>query len=106
MAEIKKITPEPPKEKERHGSGAVWALFLIFIGVVFLLNNLGVLPWTVWGVLWRFWPLLLVLWGVQLILGGSWVSGVAIAIISFVLFLGVMLLVLTSAVPTMHDYFS
>ena len=106
MAEIKKVIPEPPKEKERHGSGAVWAMFLIFIGVIFLLNNLGVLPWTVWGVLWRFWPLLLVLWGVQLILGGSWFSGITIAIVSFILFLAVMLLALTSAVPTMHDYFS
>jgi len=106
MTESKKLVPEPPKEKERHGSGVVWAIFLIFIGVIFLLNNLGVLPWTVWGTLWRFWPILLVLWGVQLILGGSWVSGVTIAIISFLLFLAVVMLALASSVPGVHTYFS
>lgn len=44
------------------------ALVLITIGVVFLLNNFGVLPWDVWLVLWRFWPILLIMSGVEMII--------------------------------------
>ncbi len=45
------------------------ALFLILLGIVFLLNNFGVLSWDLWQNLWKFWPILLVLFGVEIILG-------------------------------------
>ena len=41
---------------------------LIFIGVVFLLENTGYLPPNFWVNLWRLWPLLLVLVGIELLL--------------------------------------
>ncbi|GAC1316550.1 MAG: hypothetical protein NVSMB2_09530 [Chloroflexota bacterium] len=41
-------------------------LLLIFLGSVFLLQNMGVLPPTFWLGLWHLWPLLLVLAGVEL----------------------------------------
>jgi hypothetical protein len=37
--------------------------------VVFLLNNMGVLPWSVWGQVWRLWPLVLVAIGLDMLLG-------------------------------------
>ena len=37
----------------------MWPVILIGAGVVFLLNNLGVLTWGVWEMLWRLWPVLL-----------------------------------------------
>lgn len=43
--------------------------FLILLGIVFLLNNFGVLSWDLWQNLWKFWPILLVLFGVEIILG-------------------------------------
>ncbi len=45
-----------------------WAIFLIVIGVVFLLSNLGFLPLNVWNYLW---PLFLILLGVMFLLGAS-----------------------------------
>lgn len=42
---------------------------LIILGLVFLLNNFGVLPWEVWSTLWKFWPVLLILVGAEILLG-------------------------------------
>ncbi len=47
--------------------------FGISLGVVLLLNNLGMLSWGVWGVLLRFWPVILIAVGIELIAGKrSW----------------------------------
>ncbi len=45
------------------------AIFLIFLGIVFLLNNFGILSWNLWQNLWKFWPILLILFGTEIILG-------------------------------------
>jgi hypothetical protein len=44
-------------------------VLLIFVGGVFLLQNLGYLPADYWLGLWRLWPLVLVLFGVELLFG-------------------------------------
>ena len=44
-------------------------LILIFVGGVFLLQNAGILPASVWGDLWRLWPLVLVLAGLEMLIG-------------------------------------
>jgi len=44
-------------------------MILIGLGVVFLLNNLGYLPWSVWATLLRLWPVLLVAAGLDLLIG-------------------------------------
>ena len=43
-------------------------IFLVFIGVVLLLQSLGVLPWALWNTLWRFWPVLLITSGLSMLL--------------------------------------
>ena len=45
-----------------------WAIFLIVLGVLFLLSNLGLLPGEVWSYLW---PLFLILLGVLFLIGAS-----------------------------------
>ena len=40
-------------------------LVLVSAGVVLLLNNLQVVPWSVWQALWPYWPVLLVLLGIE-----------------------------------------
>lgn len=45
------------------------AIFLILLGLVFLLNNFGILPWEIWQNIWKFWPILLILFGVEALLG-------------------------------------
>jgi hypothetical protein len=59
---------------------------LIAVGSIFLLQNLGVLPWNLWGQIWRLWPLALVLIGLELLLGGR-VRGAALAALTLVLLL-------------------
>jgi len=59
--------PASPPRPRRRG-GVVGPLILIFIGVVFLLENTGYLPPNFWVNLWRLWPLVLVLVGVELLL--------------------------------------
>lgn len=49
--------------------GLVGPMILIGLGVVFLLNNLGYLPWSVWATLLRLWPVLLVAAGLDLLIG-------------------------------------
>jgi hypothetical protein len=55
----------------RRGS-FVLPVILIVAGIVFLLNNLGMLGWDVWPFLWRLWPVVLIAWGVDLMLGRRW----------------------------------
>ncbi len=49
-------------------SRVFWGTLLIIVGALFLMSNIGVLPWGVWNTLWRGWPILLVLWGVSILL--------------------------------------
>ena len=60
-------------------------LVLIFIGVVFLLENTGYLPPNFWVNLWRLWPLLLVLAGIELLLANRipWfiLAGLAVVVL-------------------------
>ena len=57
------------KGRQYHGSPLLGPIFLISAGVIFLLNNMGVLPWSIWGQLWRLWPLALIAIGLDMLLG-------------------------------------
>ena len=37
----------------------IWPVLLIAAGVVFLLQNFGLLNWQMWGSVWQFWPVVL-----------------------------------------------
>ena len=47
---------------------SIWGIFLLFLGVVFLLQTLSVLPWGLWGTLWQFWPVLIIVIGLGILL--------------------------------------
>lgn len=57
------------RQRQHHRTSALGPLLLISAGVVFLLNNLGLLPWSVWETLGRLWPLFLIAVGLDLIIG-------------------------------------
>jgi hypothetical protein len=57
-----------PRRAHLRGS-IVGPILLIGAGVLFLLNNLGIVDWAVWGGLWRLWPLALVAIGLDLLFG-------------------------------------
>lgn len=49
---------------EMSSSHVKWAIILIAIGLLMLLNNLGV---PIWSFFWRLWPVLLILWGIHML---------------------------------------
>lgn len=64
-----------------------WPIVLIGAGVVFLLNNLGVIQGNPWAVIWRLWPVLLIALGLEILIGRSGATG---SILSAVLGLAVV----------------
>lgn len=70
----------------RNNKDYVGAIFLIFLGTIFLLNTTGVLNWNVWMYILNFWPVFLILGGLRLILGKSLASNVIISIIAVLVF--------------------
>ncbi len=71
---------------QRRG-GLVGPLLLIAFGVIFLLNNLGMLGWGVWEMILRLWPVLLVAAGLDLLFGRRSVLG---SILVVVIVLGIV----------------
>jgi hypothetical protein len=57
--------PERPARRE----GLVTPAIMVGLGIVLLLNSLGLLGWDVWGTILPLWPLLLIAGGVELMLG-------------------------------------
>src|SRR5262245_5381225 len=74
----------PATPPRRRRGTVVWPLLLITVGSIFLLQNLGLVPWNLWGQIWRLWPLALVLIGLELLLGGR-IRGAALGVLTLVL---------------------
>ncbi len=54
-------------------------VLLIAIGIILLLNTLGILDWSVWWTLLRLWPILLIAAGLDLLLGRRSIWGSLLA---------------------------
>ena len=69
-------------EQKRRRVSLVGPVILIGLGVVFLLNNMGVLAWSVWEVIFRLWPILLIALGLEIILSrlSAWGSLLALVL--------------------------
>ena len=50
-----------------------WGVFLVLIGVLFILKNTGVLFFS-WHTFWNLWPVILILWGISLIPVKDWIK--------------------------------
>ncbi len=57
-----------------------WGVMLIFAGVLFILQNLGLASFD-WVSLWRLWPVFLVLWGVSIIPVNEWIKVILVLVI-------------------------
>lgn len=68
----------------------VFPIVLIVAGVLLLLNNLGIVPWSVWLSLARLWPVVLILLGIDLLVGRRhpW-AGAGITTLMLAIVLGV-----------------
>ncbi|MEA2573286.1 MAG: hypothetical protein QOH93_584, partial [Chloroflexia bacterium] len=63
------VAPPITHNHRHHRTPMLGPLLLISAGVLFLLNNLGVVPWSIWETLGRLWPLVLIAIGVDLVVG-------------------------------------
>lgn len=43
-----------------------WGIILISIGLLFILNNLGIISFS-WQAIWSLWPLILIFWGISIL---------------------------------------
>jgi len=77
------------EERRQYRGGLVWPVILIAAGVVFLLNNLGLLSWGVWDTLFRLWPVLLIAIGLEILIGRRSIWGSAAVAILLLAALGV-----------------
>jgi hypothetical protein len=66
-------------ERKRRVS-LVGPVILIGLGIILLLNNLGILEWSVWEVIFRLWPVLLIAAGLDLFIGRRSVWGSLLAL--------------------------
>jgi predicted RND superfamily exporter protein len=67
-------------------SGIIWGVFLILIGIIFLLNNFGIVPWIIWNYIVGFWPIFIVFAGLQVILGNNFISRIVVTLLALVAF--------------------
>ena len=69
--------------------GLLGPILLISAGILFLLNNLGVIGWDVWRSLINLWPILLIAIGLELLIGRrSAIGSIIIALITVGLLVG------------------
>ncbi|MGA9349038.1 MAG: DUF5668 domain-containing protein [Anaerolineae bacterium] len=78
----------------------VGPVILIGLGVVFLLNSLGLLAWSVWEVIFRLWPVLLIAVGLEIILNRLSVWGSLLALVLTVAILAGVLWLLGPGIGT------
>lgn len=65
------------------------AIFLLFIGTIFLLNTTGVVNWGIWLHILKFWPVFLILGGLRLVLEGTKITEIIMTIVTFFAYLAV-----------------
>jgi hypothetical protein len=57
-------------------------------GVLLLLNNLQIVPWSIWQTIWPYWPVLLMLLGVEALLTGRVAWGTLVLLVVLLPILG------------------
>jgi hypothetical protein len=78
-------------EERHHHRSLIWPILLVGAGILLLLNNLGYLPWDIWGTLWRLWPVLLIAAGLELIIGHrSFLGSLVVVLLLFGVLFGVL----------------
>ena len=78
-------------KQKRRSVSLVGPVILIGLGVIFLLNTMGLLAWSVWEVIFRLWPILLIAAGLEIILSrfSVWGSLLALAL-TVIIFAGAL----------------
>lgn len=88
--EVKEIAPVNQKRS------LIWPFLLMMVGVLLLLNNMGVIPWSVWADLIALWPLLLVFAGLEIMSESSGIAKFAVRVLEIFVLGYVVLYVVSS----------
>ena len=73
-------------EKPRlQGTLPLGGILLLFIGVVLLLQNMHIIPWGLWGILWKCWPVIIIIFGLGILLRhiNVWIMSLLALVILF-----------------------
>lgn len=81
-----------------------WPTLLIIVGLIFLLNNYGVVRWNIWGDLWRIWPIILILLGLQILFGRNKVGNRIVSLLGIVILLILLLVLIGQNSQTVGDW--
>lgn len=97
MKENNKDQKEKVEIKERRNppKSHVGGILLVVIGLILLLNNFGIISWSVWDILWKLWPLFLILWGVEALLGEDLAGRIILVLLSLALAIFLILQILS-----------
>jgi hypothetical protein len=83
----------------------IGATILISLGIIFLLNTTGILPWAFWGnfwsIAWRLWPFFLIFAGIQIIIGKHKVFNLVSGIIFALLLAAIALISVLASIPSL-----
>ncbi len=66
---------EDRHQRNNQRGGFVWPIILILVGVIFLLNNLGLIDNVTWDSIWQLWPLIFIAIGLDGLLRRSEIVG-------------------------------
>ncbi|HEQ65397.1 MAG TPA: hypothetical protein ENN64_01025 [bacterium] len=99
---VKKDRESSENSSKDFSDGVLFAITMIFVGIVLLLNTMGILSWSVWVIVIRFWPVIVMLVGIKFILGKS---KIAALIFAFIITLLYILVFLFSFIRTDADLF-
>lgn len=84
-------TTEVPQRNHRHGRRHITGpVVLIVVGLIFLGQNVGMLPANTWLGLWQFWPVLLILAGIELVFGYSGIGSAVVSLLMVITILGLV----------------
>lgn len=56
------------REHFHHSRAPVFGIFLVFIGIILLLQTFNVISWSLWDTLWHFWPVIIIIIGLAILL--------------------------------------
>lgn len=74
--------------ERRYRGGILFPLLIVALGVVLLLNNLGLTDWDAWDALARLWPLLIVAMGLDMLLQrAGWVTPLLLIVLGVAILL-------------------
>lgn len=76
------------EERKRRGGSLVFPILLVALGLLLLLDNLGITPGIDWGTIWKLWPVILIAFGLEIILGRRVSFGAVVLVVLIIVIAG------------------